>query len=481
MPISPDAAVRGRRPPLLTLAALLVVVFGLAIYANVSFLVTDGDSYKYFPPFKPFANANSNQALGAEYFNIASALAAGNGFADPFPVRTGPTAWMPPAYPVLLAVLLWASGGDRDVVTAIVVFMQVVALAATGLLVLALAQETCRHRSSVITSGIVFVGCTLFYFHHCYQTTHDPWLVLLAIDLLIAGLCWTRPLTGNIAAAGWGLFGGLCAMVNPIVAMVWGVLTLLRACQDRAWCRFALAVLFFLLALAPWTIRNYLVFGRLIPVKSNLAYELYQSQCLTRDGVLQHGIFESHPYVARSRERAEYATLGEAAFLNRKSDHFWQAFRADPMGFLDRTITRCLASTLWYVPFDRSGEAQRPVMLWLCRVVHPLPFLALLFLVGSTAWEPLHRAQWLVMGIYLLYLLPYAVVSYYERYAVPLVGVKTLLVTCGADRMLTFWPTLGPDSKHRLQYPVETRRRAEIEPYRILCPRPGTPNSYRME
>ena len=39
------------------------------------------------------------------------------------------------------------------------------------------------------------------------------------------------------------------------------------------------------------------------------------------------------------------------------------------------------------------------------------------------------------MGLYLCYLLPYIVISYYDRYALPLIGLKVLLVTWAADRL----------------------------------------------
>jgi hypothetical protein len=45
-----------------------------------------------------------------------------------------------------------------------------------------------------------------------------------------------------------------------------------------------------------------------------------------------------------------------------------------------------------------------------------------------------------VIGVYVLYLLPYIGVSYYERYAVPLLGVKVLLVVWGADRCRCLGP-----------------------------------------
>ena len=45
------------------------------------------------------------------------------------------------------------------------------------------------------------------------------------------------------------------------------------------------------------------------------------------------------------------------------------------------------------------------------------------------------------MGAYALYLGPYIGVSYYERYAMPLLAVKCLLVIWAADRLLALvWP-----------------------------------------
>ena len=46
-------------------------------------------------------------------------------------------------------------------------------------------------------------------------------LILLAVDLLVAGFCWLRPLGGWKSAVGWGALGGFCALVNPIVALTY--------------------------------------------------------------------------------------------------------------------------------------------------------------------------------------------------------------------------------------------------------------------
>jgi hypothetical protein len=445
--------------------ALAVAVSACAVYANLSLRVKNPATYRFFPPFQRGYDANDNKHLGAEYFNIAKALVAGQGYANPFPERTGPTAWMPPVLPFLLAGLLWLCDGNKDAVMTVVIFLQVWVLIGTGLLVLALARQTTTRVWAGTAASVFFLGL-LCNFHLWFQFTHDCWLILLAIDLLIAGLCWLRPLASKQAAAGWGLFGGLCALINPMVALAWGVLTLPIAFRQRTWTRLAWAVLVAGLTLCPWAVRNYRVFGRLIPVKSNLAFELYQSQCLQTDGLIRGETFTKHPIANASGSRREYKTLGEIAFVEEKGKKFWAAVRADPVDFLDRVASRFLGATLWYVPLDRTEEAKRPWVFWLSRLAFPLPFLGLLVLAFTAFRQPLHRAQWVVIGVYLLYLGPYIVVSYYERYAVPLVGVKALLVIWAADRLLSFLPTRRTKSgqKGRALRPERTEKPRKAVP-----------------
>ena len=58
--------------------------------------------------FWDYANQNSHHALGVLPFlfepgNIAASIVSGGGYASPFRVPSGPTAWMAPVYPLLLA------------------------------------------------------------------------------------------------------------------------------------------------------------------------------------------------------------------------------------------------------------------------------------------------------------------------------------------------------------------------------------------
>ena len=184
-------AVPNREVSLLAAFVLAVGVFACSIYANLSFAVTNPAHYRFFPPFEPRNNANKNRHLSeeTEYAYIARALIKGKGFADPFHRPTGPTAWMPPLLPGFLAALMQVSDGDRDFVMAGVVFVQDAVLVGTGLLILALIRQTTSRLGSFIAVAVFLAGL-LCHFHLAFQFTHDCWLVLLALDLLLAWLCW---------------------------------------------------------------------------------------------------------------------------------------------------------------------------------------------------------------------------------------------------------------------------------------------------
>ncbi len=420
------------RAPLARPAWVIAVTVALcSLYANLSLLVTDPADYRFFPPFEPGRNLNESHHLGAEYYSIAGALASGRGFADPFRVPSGPTAWMPPVLPALLAALRWASGDERDIVTTVVLLLQNLTLLGSGVLVAALAHRT-TGRTALAT--LLFLAVLLSYFQHSFQRTHDCWIVLAAIDLLVAGLVWLRPLHSSWRMAlGWGVFGGLCALTNPVVGFVWGLFGLADGWRRGQRTHLALALLAAGVTVAPWVARNYFVFGRLLPIKSNLAFELYQSQCVQPGGVLHVPIFSSHPNAGDNAERREYRRLGEMAYLDRKWDVFSEAVRDVPLDFGRRTINRFLEVTLIYVPFNPAEESRRPWRVRCLKVLYPLPFLCLVGLLLRSVRRPLAPAQWVVIGVYVTYLLPYVLIGYYDRYKPPLMAVEAALLVWGAE------------------------------------------------
>lgn len=444
---------------------LITAVVGCSFYANLSLLVKDSALYRFFPPFQRNVNRNHNDHLGAEYYSIARAIVAGRGYADPFRAETGPTAWMAPVLPCLLAGLHWVTGGDKEAVTALMILLQDLALIASGIMVVALTR---RFTGWVWAPAMLYVAAIVFHFRHSFQFTHDCWLILLTLNLFVAGLVWTRPLEGSWRrAAAWGVFGGFCALVSPVLGFVWGIFAVATGVPRGRRLRFGVAVTVSILTITPWVVRNYLVFGRFIPVKSNLVYELYQSQCQQPGGVLKNDIFSYHPYASNNAERRKYKQLGETAFLDEKRDKFWQSVRANPRDFADRVANRFFAATLLYAPFSEAEETRRPAIIWLSRIVYPLPFLAMMLLALRAAWRPLPAEHWVVIGAYLSYLLPYVVVSYYDRYKYPLLAIEVLLVFFAAQTVFAWLPRLRRDAVVEVAVEVGTEARRQRK---RVCP-----------
>jgi hypothetical protein len=419
-------------------------VVWVALYVNSSFDVAKPSDYRFFPPFRADQNRNRNDHLGAEYFSIAKSLYAGHGFASPFQEPTGPTAWMPPVLPAVLAVFLWGNGGDKDGVMNAVLVLQVAVLIFAGCLVLALARRASLLISPWTALG-VYAAALLTHFTLAFQFTHDCWINLLILTLTLARACFGRPLGSLTAAASWGVFGGLAALVGPVLGFVWGILTVVEGVRGRSARRVLIATSAAVMTVTPWTVRNYWVFGRLIPVKSNLGFELYQSQCLDPDGVLRIDRLSSHPYRADNGERRAYKRLGENAYLDEKTAAWSEAVRVHPWSFVEKIGNRFLAATLVYVPLNEPKEADWYWGLWISRLTHALPFLSALVLLGSAPWCGLRREHGTLLLAYGAYLLPYVLASYYDRYAFPLLGVKALLVLGAADRLLAVqkWRQVG--------------------------------------
>jgi hypothetical protein len=418
--------------PLIVLAATVLLT---ALYVNLAFLVTDPADYRFLPPFQAHYNRNMNKHLGAEYLSIAKSLAAGQGFSSPFFEPSGPTAWMPPVLPAVQAMFLRVADGDMETVTEIVVLLQVWVLIATAWLILAVARRTTTHITGWVVV-LVFLAGLVSQFPLAFQVTHDCWLILLMMDLLLCGLWFSRPLGTGLAASGWGAFGGLCALVSPVLGFVWGILTLGTGWGENTFRRAAIALTVAGLVVLPWTARNYLVFGKWIPIKSNLAFELYQSQCLEPDGVLKLDRVWNHPCASAGPERQEYKRLGEAAYLNHKMDLFRQAVSADPSSFVRRSWNRFLAATILYFPYDPvKEETERYWGLWISRLTHAIPFLSVVLLLGTAPWFGLRREHHIAIAVYFVYLVPYIFVSYYDRYTFPLLGLQILLTVWAAERL----------------------------------------------
>lgn len=203
------------------------------------------------------------------YLSAAAELARSGRYPD----RTDPYFFRPPAYPVLLAVI---TGGRDDRVPAAKVANSVLGSLAALLLAM-LSARIFRRRGVAIATGVV--------------ASIHPSFVLLSTDvqseplflvfLLLAGLLLLRAAdraSPPIALAA-GAMLGLAALTRPSALMLAPLLAapaldrrLSRAIGFRVG---ASALLGFLLALAPWTLRNARRYHEFIPVSDAGGVSLY--------------------------------------------------------------------------------------------------------------------------------------------------------------------------------------------------------------
>jgi hypothetical protein len=261
--------------------------------------------------------------------NIAYALAQGKGFSNVFRTETGPTAWLAPVYPLIVAATFKVFG----------TFTAQAFFACAGLNIL-FSSAACvpifyagrRIGGLGVAAGAawlwaVFPSAVMMPFEWIWETSLSA--------LLAALLLWA---TLELAESGkwidWGVYGvlwGLALMTNPALALLLPFLLGWAAARWRGenslrWKRVALAASVAILCCVPWTIRNYVVFHRFIPVRSNLPFELW----LGNNDIFDEHARNGRKSITRTEEVRRYTQLGETAYMAEKWDLATSFMRAHP-------------------------------------------------------------------------------------------------------------------------------------------------------
>ena len=139
---------------------------------------------------------------------------------------------MAPVLPALQAFLL-ALGGIKLTVL-LVALLQDLTLIFTGWLVMWRGGHDAARRRVPVIACILYFETTWSNFSNCYQYTHDAWLVMLLVGVLVyvADRLWARSI-GWRSALGWGLLGGLAALASPALGLPWLALSVLLGRSSR--------------------------------------------------------------------------------------------------------------------------------------------------------------------------------------------------------------------------------------------------------
>jgi len=297
-----------------------------------------------------------NLPFGYEAGSVAAAIASGRGFSSPLRmVQTGPTAWFTPIYPYMLAGIFKLFGVYSYTSNIVIRLVDNVFSAFTCWPVYSIGARVFSKPVGRAAAWVwVFLPMSLFF------STVWVWDTALSALMLALILAATFEIRGSESVRSWIGYGALWAagaMVNPGVVSVLPALALWALWPLRlrlaAATRLVLASsLVFLVGIAPWTIRNYVVFHKLIPFRSNFGLELWLGN---NPGVPDSWSPWLHPNDDPS-EAAKYGRMTEIPYMQLKQQEALQFMSSHPLDTLNFTLHRFANNWL--------GMDQSPADVW---------------------------------------------------------------------------------------------------------------------
>lgn len=274
--------------------------------------------------------------FGWEMGRIARALATGYGYADPFVGHTGPTAWVPPLYPLLMAGVFKLFGVYTAQSAWIILALNSVFSAATSIFIYQIAAR-CYDRKVAIWSAwlwALYPAAMQYAVHWIWEMSLTvflfTWTLALALKMRAVTPREPGPVRGdpNIGEAHrdegrqstsqWLLFGllwGLIALSNSTLLLflpVCGIWILLGTRPVKnGLVNATLAGLLFFAIIAPWTLRNWRVFHAFVPMRSNLGVELWAWNNTGANGIALGAPIQPSPH---DPSFVPYVNMGEIQY-----------------------------------------------------------------------------------------------------------------------------------------------------------------------
>ena len=302
-----------------------------------------------------------------EVGNVASALANGQGFCCLFRQPTGPTAWLTPIYPLLIAGIFKLFGTFT--------FGSFLASVWLNSLFSALACFPLYYASERIAGKPVAVlAAWLWVFSPIAIILPYAWIWDSSLSaLLAAAILWVTirvPDRPSLAAfVPYGLLWGISLLVNPALAallpflLAW-IFFRLRAGNSQRLRLTLVALAATILLCLPWTLRNCVQFHRFVPLRSNFAYEFWSGN---------NEIFDPRSRevnrITRYEQTRLYARLGETAFLAEKWQNAKQFVCTRPSLYAQLCARRIVATWLgtespWQDFLLADSGLARFLLLW---------------------------------------------------------------------------------------------------------------------
>lgn len=364
-----------------------------------------------------------------EYDQIAHNIVAGRGFSfDMYGSEpVSPTAWMAPFYPYLLAAYYKLAGENLTVMA----ILQALVGAGTCTVV-GLVGTLVAGTSVGLTAAFIFATYPEMIFLPL-KFVSESWLLLEQMLILLFGVKYVSGrrrihLVLTAVFCGLAILTQVSALALPVALLFWFWLKI------KASRKLLLDSLIFVLVaacvVAPWTARNYVVFGRFIPVRTNFWVNVWRGNFPGATGTPRNFDRVLHDLALDPEYRAVIDPLLVGNEIQREEVYrqlALQDIKGDPVRYLGLSLLRFL----YFWTLDPTHPLTDSPLYW-------GPWFLLLIFAGLGVFST--RGRWRDYSFwYLLFgitTLVYSLTLVLPRYRIPLLPGLILLAAEGVRFVL---------------------------------------------
>ena len=291
---------------------------------------------------------------------LARSIVEGHGLASPLFEDTGPSAWMTPVYPYIIAGVFKAFGVYSKASAFVLLSFQALISALTCLPVYFFARILFGQRVALWSGWAWALFPYAIYFS--VERIWGTWLSTLLISVLFLITLHLEDSRRLWHWIGFGLLWGFAALNEPVVMAAWPFM-MAWSCYHmrRQYLRWRVPLLASVLALlvvvTPWFARNYATFGRFIPFRDTLGLELRVGNC----GDTSHWHASWVGPWHNPAEWQDFKSLGEVRYMQREAQRGMACIRSNPRRFAALTLRRVGYVWTGFWSFDKSYLEQEPL------------------------------------------------------------------------------------------------------------------------
>jgi 4-amino-4-deoxy-L-arabinose transferase-like glycosyltransferase len=360
--------------------------------------------------------------LGFEIVNIATSVVTHHGFSSPFGIASGPTAWIPPVYPYLLAGIFTITGLRSNLAAATIFTMQSLFSALTCLPLYGIGKKAFGEKTArwACWGWALFPYTVLIPVLFIWETTLSALLLTV-----LCYLCMDLPTSDLKRQVTIGALWGVAALTNPALLSVMPFFVLcpyLRMPAMRVSLRAVIVVgVVCSVMVAPWTFRNWRVLGKIVPIRSNFGEELWQGN---HEGGTGRIMAFTGP--AESKwEREHYRELGEIAYLAQR--------RHESMNFISQHPGQYVRWMFFRFRYWWFAEGESAAVYLFYRLLAVLTFTGVVL-----AWLTTRKTADLPIIAVVVYPIVYYVTDVYARYRHPIEPFMILFAAFTIVKVLQF-------------------------------------------